>query len=49
MALAAWCVAAFGLKTIEDMAKWKHWRLAKAIATLAKVEVGASDQLGCTM
>ena len=32
-------LAALKLRTIEDLAKWKHWRLARAIATLAKVEV----------
>ncbi|GBF95361.1 hypothetical protein Rsub_07789 [Raphidocelis subcapitata] len=32
-------LATLGVKTIKDLAKWKHYRLAKAIAVLADTEV----------
>lgn len=32
-------LAALGVKTIEALGTWKHYRLAKAIATLADTEV----------
>ena len=31
-------LASFRVKTIEDLAKWKHARIAQAICTLAEVE-----------
>ena len=35
-----------GVKTIKDLAKWKHYRLAKAIKTLADTEVEGARPAG---
>lgn len=41
-------LASLGVKTIKDLAKWRHYRLAKAIAVLAATEVEGKRLEGCT-
>ncbi|WIA18329.1 hypothetical protein OEZ85_009794 [Tetradesmus obliquus] len=39
-------LAAFKIKSIRDLAKWKHYRAARAIAVLAKTEVADARPAG---